>query len=173
MSWVRWEHILASKNNGGLRVAIHGKDADIANNTYSSQGIWANIVNLSNVLHEKDRITGNTFSWQCRRPVKNERNGTSFTELLSELHSLTLTSTPDTCQWLLSKDDMFSVSDTRKHIHAIILPINNYDSIWSNLLLIKGLEVGVSKDWIWHIGDFLEHGYAISSLMDTTYWSSE
>ncbi|GKG06296.1 hypothetical protein Tco_0326382, partial [Tanacetum coccineum] len=23
------------------------------------------------------------------------------------------------------------------------------------------------------IGDFLEHGYAVSSLMDTAYWSSE
>ncbi|GJW46539.1 retrovirus-related pol polyprotein from transposon TNT 1-94 [Tanacetum coccineum] len=27
--------------------------------------------------------------------------------------------------------------------------------------------------WIQRIGDFLEHGYVVSSLMDTAYWSSE
>ncbi|GKE51845.1 hypothetical protein Tco_1487001, partial [Tanacetum coccineum] len=35
---------------------------------------------------------------------------------------------------------------------------------------------GVSKCWIRPIqciGDFLEHGYVVSSLMDTAYWSSE
>ncbi|GJV68224.1 hypothetical protein Tco_1483733 [Tanacetum coccineum] len=39
-----------------------------------------------------------------------------------------------------------------------------------------GLEYGrygVSKSWIRSIGDFLEHRYAISSLMDTVYWLSE
>ncbi|GKB88525.1 hypothetical protein Tco_0960797, partial [Tanacetum coccineum] len=28
-------------------------------------------------------------------------------------------------------------------------------------------------DWIRHIEGVLEHGYAVSSLMDTAYWSSE
>ncbi|GKF14296.1 hypothetical protein Tco_0055758, partial [Tanacetum coccineum] len=37
----------------------------------------------------------------------------------------------------------------------------------------KSVRYGVSKDWIRRIGDFLEHGYAVSSLMDTAYWSSE
>ncbi|GJW04996.1 hypothetical protein Tco_1563852 [Tanacetum coccineum] len=37
----------------------------------------------------------------------------------------------------------------------------------------KSVGYGVSMYWIWRIGDFLEHGYAISSLMDTAYWSSE
>ncbi|GKA51041.1 hypothetical protein Tco_0744237 [Tanacetum coccineum] len=37
----------------------------------------------------------------------------------------------------------------------------------------KSVRYGVSKDWIWRIGDFLEHGCAISSLMDAVYWSSE
>ncbi|GJZ82670.1 hypothetical protein Tco_0647843 [Tanacetum coccineum] len=42
--------------------------------------------------------------------------------------------------------------------------------------IFGGLEVGrygISKDWIWRIGDFLEHEYVISSLMDTVYWSLE
>ncbi|GJW53663.1 retrovirus-related pol polyprotein from transposon TNT 1-94 [Tanacetum coccineum] len=29
------------------------------------------------------------------------------------------------------------------------------------------------RSWIRRIGDFLEHGYAVSSLMDTAYWSSQ
>ncbi|GJV42396.1 hypothetical protein Tco_1420836 [Tanacetum coccineum] len=33
----------------------------------------------------------------------------------------------------------------------------------------KSVRYGVSKDWIRRIGDFLEHGYAVSSLMDTIY----
>ncbi|GJZ69853.1 hypothetical protein Tco_0633403 [Tanacetum coccineum] len=37
----------------------------------------------------------------------------------------------------------------------------------------KSVGYGVSMYWIRHIGDFLEHGYAVSSLMDTAYWSSE
>ncbi|GJV41748.1 hypothetical protein Tco_1420188 [Tanacetum coccineum] len=37
----------------------------------------------------------------------------------------------------------------------------------------KPVGYGVSKCWIRRIGDFLEHGYAVSSLMDTAYWSSE
>ncbi|GJV36592.1 hypothetical protein Tco_1409069 [Tanacetum coccineum] len=37
----------------------------------------------------------------------------------------------------------------------------------------KSVRYGVSKSWIRRIGDFLEHGYAVSSLMDTVYWSSE
>ncbi|GJZ97220.1 hypothetical protein Tco_0669673 [Tanacetum coccineum] len=37
----------------------------------------------------------------------------------------------------------------------------------------KSVRYDVSKDWIRRIGDFLEHEYAISSLMDTAYWSSE
>ncbi|GKF47980.1 hypothetical protein Tco_0141231, partial [Tanacetum coccineum] len=37
----------------------------------------------------------------------------------------------------------------------------------------KSVGYGVSKSWIRRIKDFLEHGYAVSSLMDTAYWSSE
>ncbi|GJV81132.1 hypothetical protein Tco_1517002 [Tanacetum coccineum] len=37
----------------------------------------------------------------------------------------------------------------------------------------KSVEYGVSKRWIRRIRDFLEYGYAVSSLMDTAYWSSE
>nr|GEV47769.1 RNA-directed DNA polymerase, eukaryota, reverse transcriptase zinc-binding domain protein [Tanacetum cinerariifolium] len=73
--------------------------------------------------------------------VENGRNDTSFIELLSELHSLMLTSTLDTWHWLLSKDGMFFVRDTRKHIEAITLPINNYDYFWSNLIPIKHAKV--------------------------------
>ncbi|GKA65272.1 hypothetical protein Tco_0764979 [Tanacetum coccineum] len=29
------------------------------------------------------------------------------------------------------------------------------------------------RSWIRRVGDFLEHGYAVSSLMDTAYWSLE
>ncbi|GJV72342.1 hypothetical protein Tco_1492337 [Tanacetum coccineum] len=41
------------------------------------------------------------------------------------------------------------------------------NSVW------KLVGYGVSKCWIRRIGDFLEHGYVVSSLMDTAYWSSE
>ncbi|GJR02249.1 hypothetical protein Tco_0525233 [Tanacetum coccineum] len=41
------------------------------------------------------------------------------------------------------------------------------DTVW------KSVRYGVSKDWIRRIGDFLERKYAVSSLMDTAYWSSE
>ncbi|GJX87299.1 hypothetical protein Tco_0339313, partial [Tanacetum coccineum] len=41
------------------------------------------------------------------------------------------------------------------------------NSVW------KSVGYGISMYWIWHIGYFLEHGYAVSSLMDTSYWSSE
>ncbi|GKB66218.1 putative reverse transcriptase domain-containing protein [Tanacetum coccineum] len=37
----------------------------------------------------------------------------------------------------------------------------------------KSVGYSVSKRWIRRIGDFLEYGYAVSSLMDTAYWSSE
>ncbi|GJR30813.1 zinc knuckle CX2CX4HX4C containing protein [Tanacetum coccineum] len=37
----------------------------------------------------------------------------------------------------------------------------------------KSVRYGVSKDWIRRIEDFLEYGYAVSSLMDMVYWSSE
>ncbi|GKA14086.1 hypothetical protein Tco_0693732 [Tanacetum coccineum] len=37
----------------------------------------------------------------------------------------------------------------------------------------KSVRYAISKDWIWRIKDFLEHEYAVSSLMDTAYWSSE
>ncbi|GKA57598.1 hypothetical protein Tco_0756786 [Tanacetum coccineum] len=37
----------------------------------------------------------------------------------------------------------------------------------------KSVGYGISKSWIRHIGGFLEHGYAVSFLMDTAYWSSE
>ncbi|GJT12373.1 hypothetical protein Tco_0859415 [Tanacetum coccineum] len=37
----------------------------------------------------------------------------------------------------------------------------------------KSIRYGVSKDWIRRIEDFLEHGYVVSSLMDTAYWLSE
>nr|GEX05697.1 hypothetical protein [Tanacetum cinerariifolium]GEX05707.1 hypothetical protein [Tanacetum cinerariifolium] len=33
-----------------------------------------------------------------------------------------------------------------------------------------GLDTAYPRDWIRRIGGFLEHGYAISSLMDTAYW---
>ncbi|GKE24591.1 hypothetical protein Tco_1436103 [Tanacetum coccineum] len=47
----------------------------------------------------------------------------------------------------------------------LVFEISNY-KVW------KSVRYGVSKDWIRRIGDFLEHGYAVSSLMDTAYWSS-
>ncbi|GJW14704.1 hypothetical protein Tco_0018837 [Tanacetum coccineum] len=37
----------------------------------------------------------------------------------------------------------------------------------------KSVQYGVSKYWIWRIEDFLEHGYAVSSLMDTTMFLEE
>ncbi|GJR53548.1 zinc finger, CCHC-type containing protein [Tanacetum coccineum] len=37
----------------------------------------------------------------------------------------------------------------------------------------KSIGYGVSMYWIRRVGDFLEHGYAVSSLMDMAYWSSE
>ncbi|GJW90445.1 reverse transcriptase domain-containing protein [Tanacetum coccineum] len=37
----------------------------------------------------------------------------------------------------------------------------------------KSVGYGVSMYWIRRIEDFLEHGYAVSSLMDTAYWSLE
>ncbi|GJU21842.1 hypothetical protein Tco_1155184 [Tanacetum coccineum] len=134
--------------------AIHGKDACIANKRYSSQGTWANVVISSNVLHEKCIIHIDTLRFKLGNGtsirfwkdawigestlyIENGRNGTSLTELLSELYSVTLTSTPDTWQWLLSKDGMFSDSDTRIHIDATTLPINSYVFLWSNLLPIK------------------------------------
>ncbi|GJX50828.1 retrovirus-related pol polyprotein from transposon TNT 1-94 [Tanacetum coccineum] len=42
-----------------------------------------------------------------------------------------------------------------------------------SLMVWKSVGYGVSKSWIRRIEDFLEHGYAVSSLMDTTYWSLE
>ncbi|GJV09587.1 hypothetical protein Tco_1347243 [Tanacetum coccineum] len=42
-----------------------------------------------------------------------------------------------------------------------------------NSTVWKSVRYGVSKYWIRRIGDFLEHGYAVSSLMDTAYWSPE
>ncbi|GJY00160.1 hypothetical protein Tco_0357178 [Tanacetum coccineum] len=44
---------------------------------------------------------------------------------------------------------------------------------WIKAMVWKSVGYGVSKCWIRRIGDFLEHGYAVSSLMDTAYWSSE
>ncbi|GKD04037.1 hypothetical protein Tco_1179011 [Tanacetum coccineum] len=45
------------------------------------------------------------------------------------------------------------------------LEIPAYQKLFGNSVL------GCS--WVNLGGDFLEHGYAISSLMDTAYWSSE
>ncbi|GJR62892.1 WRKY domain-containing protein [Tanacetum coccineum] len=39
--------------------------------------------------------------------------------------------------------------------------------------ICKSVRYGISKDWIRRIGDFLAHGYAVSSLIDMAYWSSE
>ncbi|GKD00404.1 hypothetical protein Tco_1170678 [Tanacetum coccineum] len=188
MLWVRWDQILASKNNDGLGVgilkafnlallqkwrwrlvtnpnllwvslvkAIHGKDAGIANKRYSSQGTWANIVILSNVLHEKGILPIDTLRFKLGNGTsirfwKDAWIGESLLYirynklfhldnnencLISDRITVTLTSTPDTWQWLLSKDGMFSDSDTRIHIDATTLPINSYVSLWSNLLPIK------------------------------------
>ncbi|GKB20527.1 hypothetical protein Tco_0854450 [Tanacetum coccineum] len=56
---VSMEDLDVMASSTGYTTAIHGEDADIVNNTYSSQGIWANIVISSNVLHEKGYGFGN------------------------------------------------------------------------------------------------------------------
>ncbi|GKF23696.1 hypothetical protein Tco_0076018, partial [Tanacetum coccineum] len=52
--------------------------------------------------------------------------------------------------------------------------------IFQNILFIPYFQYGVLVFWIWRIDLYsfvvfgeCRHGYAVSSLMDTTYWSSE
>ncbi|GJZ51298.1 putative RNA-directed DNA polymerase, eukaryota, reverse transcriptase zinc-binding domain protein [Tanacetum coccineum] len=118
MLWVRWNHILASKNNDGLGVG--------------------SLKAFNLVLLQKWRwrlVTNPDLLWvSLVKAIHGEDVGIANS---SELHSVTLTFTPNTWKWLLSKDSMFSVSDTQIHINSTTLPINSYDSLWSNLLPIK------------------------------------
>ncbi|GJX96221.1 RNA-directed DNA polymerase, eukaryota [Tanacetum coccineum] len=110
------DQILASKNNDGLGVGI----LNAFNLALLQKWRWRLVTNpnllwvsLVKAIHGKDASIAN------KRPHNSDIN----------LHSGYMA--------MVSKDGMFSDSDTRIHIDATTLPINSYVSLWSNLLLIK------------------------------------
>ncbi|GJX53244.1 RNA-directed DNA polymerase, eukaryota, reverse transcriptase zinc-binding domain protein [Tanacetum coccineum] len=139
MSWVRWDQILASKNNGGLGV----RSLKAFNLALLQKWRWRLVTNpdllwvsvVKAIYGEDAGYHKQQDAWIGDSPLYIRYN--RLFHLDNNENCLISDRITDTWQWLLGKDGMFFVSDTRIHIDVITLPINNYDSLLSNLLPIK------------------------------------
>ncbi|GJT64692.1 hypothetical protein Tco_1016172 [Tanacetum coccineum] len=72
---------------------------------------------------------------------------------------------------LRSEDPNQHLKDFLKLVDSLDLDGENRER--TRLRSGSRFDMAYPRDWIRRIGSFLEHGYAVSSLMDTAYWSSE
>ena len=71
-----------------------------------------------------DRWSNNGWNWHWRRPIEGGRTGGMLAAMLDDIGHVDLTSELDTWQWLLGKDGVFTVGETRKHIDKFMLDLN-------------------------------------------------
>ncbi|GJV74125.1 hypothetical protein Tco_1494120 [Tanacetum coccineum] len=87
----------------------------------------------------------------------------------------------ETMPWVAEKPFIYSVvENTCNEATLYDLDETGEGMVKGNFLYVKKdprsgsrFDTAYPRSWIRRIGDFLEHGYAVSSLMDTAYWSSK
>ncbi|GKB46795.1 RNA-directed DNA polymerase, eukaryota, reverse transcriptase zinc-binding domain protein [Tanacetum coccineum] len=67
LSWMKWPHVLASFDKGGLAIvirALHGSEGGFDQNGCKFNGIWSSIVGTSNYLHSSSIIPMDSIRYQ-------------------------------------------------------------------------------------------------------------
>ncbi|GKB83567.1 putative RNA-directed DNA polymerase [Tanacetum coccineum] len=126
-----------------LLKAIHGKESGLDLKGCSSNSVWAMIVGSLNTLHFSGIVTNDTFkckvgdgasvrfwkdTWLGDEPLSIRYNR------LFRLDSNEECNIPNSWQWMIAKDSIFTVSETQKHIDDIILPSMQVSTRWCKAL---------------------------------------
>ncbi|GJZ97065.1 ALP1-like protein isoform X1 [Tanacetum coccineum] len=126
--------------------AIHREDGGLDSTRCAMHGTWANMVASIHALHSSDIIPNNTI-W----PIEGGRTGGMLVAMMDGIQHIDQTSELDSWQWLIGKDGVFTVGDTRKHIENAILPVSQKESI-SPLIkctsVIRQLAYGVNASFL-------------------------
>nr|GEW51695.1 integrase, catalytic region, zinc finger, CCHC-type, peptidase aspartic, catalytic [Tanacetum cinerariifolium] len=93
MAWIKWDLVLASKAHGGLGVG--------------------SLKSLNLAILQK-------WPW---RLIEGGRIGGMLAAMMEDIGHIDLTSELVTWQWLIGKDGVFIVGETRKHIDDVILSV--------------------------------------------------
>ncbi|GJU50597.1 RNA-directed DNA polymerase, eukaryota, reverse transcriptase zinc-binding domain protein [Tanacetum coccineum] len=189
MAWIKWDLVLASKAHGGLGVGslksfnlallqkwgwrfltrphtlwvslikyVHGEDGGLDSARCATHGTWANVVASIHALHARDIIPNNTI-----RPIKGGRTSGMLAAMMDDIQNVNLNSKSDSWQWLLGKDGVFTVGETRKHIDNVM----DSSTRWNKFLLrkINVFMWRLSLDRLPHRFNLSRCGFDIDSIL--------
>ncbi|GKE20393.1 hypothetical protein Tco_1431905 [Tanacetum coccineum] len=80
------------------------------------------------------RLSNGIWSWNWSRQNLGSRNEEALENLLSEVVHVSVNNSPDSWQWSIANDGVFSVHDTRIHVDNVILPSRSPSTRWSKIL---------------------------------------
>ncbi|GJW19403.1 RNA-directed DNA polymerase, eukaryota, reverse transcriptase zinc-binding domain protein [Tanacetum coccineum] len=114
-----------------------------------------------------DRWSNNRWNWHWRRHIEGGRIGDMFTDLTAQIQQIELTSDEDSWQWLLGKNGVFTVGETRKHIDRSILPVLDTRTRWSKFLprRINVFMWRLALDRLPHRFNLSRRGFDIDSIL--------
>nr|GEY64202.1 RNA-directed DNA polymerase, eukaryota, reverse transcriptase zinc-binding domain protein [Tanacetum cinerariifolium] len=105
-----------------------------------------------------DRIVNGQWQWNWSRSDIGTRNTAYLNDLLLEISQIDISVDEDTCTWVLSNDDTFSVKSARRLIDSKLLPSIPTPTVWDKFLPRK---VNI---FLWRLSlDRLPHRLNLSS----------
>ncbi|GJU91365.1 RNA-directed DNA polymerase, eukaryota [Tanacetum coccineum] len=153
-------------------------------------GTWANVVSTIHDLHNSNIIPNNSIriKLECGSKVRFWKDvwlGDSvlyqtynrhiegggirdmFTDLTAEIQQIQLISDEDSWQWLVGKNGVFTVGETRKHIDSFILSVLDTRTTWSKFLprRINVFMWRLALDRLPHIFHLSRRGFDIDSIL--------
>nr|GEX16923.1 putative reverse transcriptase domain, ribonuclease H-like domain, aspartic peptidase domain protein [Tanacetum cinerariifolium] len=111
-------------------VAVHGEDGGLDSVHCATHGTWANVVASIHALHTRDIIPNNTIRLKTLMKI--------VTWLIDGRLMVGISIGVDRLKvaelWLLGKDGVFTVGETRKHTDNVILPVMDSSTRWNKFL---------------------------------------
>ncbi|GJX60728.1 RNA-directed DNA polymerase, eukaryota [Tanacetum coccineum] len=114
-----------------------------------------------------DHWSNNRWNLHWRRHIDGGRIRDMFTYLTAEIQQIQLTSDEDSWQWLVGKNGVFTVGETRKHIDSFILSVLDTRTTWSKFLLrrINVFMWRLALDRLPHRFHLSRRGFDIDSIL--------
>nr|GEY44904.1 reverse transcriptase domain, reverse transcriptase zinc-binding domain protein [Tanacetum cinerariifolium] len=124
MAWIKWENILASYEKGDLNIGSLKAFSIIVYFTWMLMLIAYFLIGFQMVF-------GHGIGLGKKLGSRNEE---ALENLLSEVVHVFLYNSPDSRQWSIANDGVFSVLDTRIHVDNVILLSRTPSERWSKIL---------------------------------------